>query len=632
MLDLMRKHAGTWMIKALLGAIVVVFVFWGVGSWTSQREGIVATVNGESISLEDYRNAYNRLMDQARQSLGSNLSDDILKTLQLPKRAMEELIDRTLLKQAAERLKLQVTDEELAQSIRGTSAFQTGGVFDRRRYQQVLSLNRTTPEVFESNQRDSLMVGKLVQLVTDTVKVSETEAESWYQWNHAATRFDFVTVDADRARNISVTADDVAQYFDRTKQAYQNPPEVQVRYVRFEPQAYGNQVQISPEEIREHYEANLERFVIAPTVEASHILIRVPENANPAAVEKARERLQAILKQAREGQDFAQLAKQYSEDEGTKDRGGALGAFAKEAMVPPFGEVAFATPPGQISEPVRTRFGWHLIQVAKLNEGRTRSLEEARDAIQNQLKSERTRSLAYDDAEALYDAASLTNDLVAEAAARQHTVHTTEFFGRSGPVKGIAQGAAFAQAAFQLTPGSVGEIQDFGDGYYLMQTVESRPARIPELAAVEARVRQDLIREKQREQARKDAQTLLDDLKSGVAWEQAAKKLGLTPRTADFLKRNDPIPDLGSEPEMLRVVFERSVSSPLPPEPIPTAKGYAVVRFGERRLPDMAGFEQERNQIVERLLQQKKFKAWEAWMRQLRDRSQVDQKRDFNLI
>jgi peptidyl-prolyl cis-trans isomerase D len=632
MLDLMRKHAGTWMIKALLGAIVVVFVFWGVGSWTSQREGIVATVNGESISLEDYRNAYNRLMDQARQSLGSNLSDEMLKTLQLPKRAMEQLIDRTLLKQAAERLKMQVTDEELAQSIRSTPAFQAEGVFDRRRYQQVLSLNRTTPEVFELNQRDSLLVGKLVRLVTDTVKVSETEAESWYQWNHAAIRFDFVTVDAERTKNISVTADEVAHYFERTKQAYQIPPEVQVRYVRFDPEAYSQQIQIPPEEIRDYYEANLDRFVIAPTVEASHILIRVPDDADPAAVEKAREHLQTILKQAREGQDFAQLAKQYSEDEGTKEKGGALGAFPKEAMVPPFGEVAFATPPGQISEPVRTRFGWHLIQVAKVNEGRTRSVEEAHDEIQNHLKNERARSLAYDDAEAVYDGASVGNDLVGAAAARQLEVRTTEFFGRNGPVKGIAQGAAFAQAAFQVSPGIVGEIQDFGDGYYLLQTVENRPARIPELAAVEARVKQDLIREKQREQARKDAHALLEDLKGGVAWEQAAKKLGLAPRAAGFLKRNDPIADLGPEPEMLRIAFERSGSSPLPAEPIPTAKGFAVVRFGERRPADMAGFEQERTQIVERLLQQKKFKAWEAWMSQLRDRSQVDQKRDFNLI
>jgi peptidyl-prolyl cis-trans isomerase D len=628
----MRKHAGTWLIKALLGAIVVVFVFWGVGSWTSHQEGIVATVNGESISLEDYRNTYNRLLDQARQSLGSNLSDEMLKTLQLSRRAMEQLIDRTLLKQAAERLKVRVGDEELSQSIRSTPAFQTGGVFDRRRYQQVLSLNRMTPEMFELSQRDGLLAEKMVRLVTDTVKVSETEAQSWYQWNQAMVLFDYVTFDAERYKAVSVSADEVAKYFERTRDAYQIPPEVQVRYVRFTPEAYAGKIQVTPEEVREYYDGNPDRFVIAPTVEASHILIRVPADADAAAVEKARERIQGILKQAREGQDFAQLAKQYSEDDGTKDRGGALGAFPKEAMVPPFGEVAFATPPGQISEPVRTRFGWHLIRVAKFNEGRTRSVEESHDEIQNQLKRERARSLALEEAEAVFDAASVGNDLIAAAAARQLEVHTTEFFGRSGPVKGIAQGSAFAQAAFQLVPGEVGEIQDFGEDYYLMQVAENRPARIPELAAVESRVKQDLIREKQREQARKEAQTLLDELKTGSTLEQAAKKVGLAPQSSGFLKRNDPVGDLGAEPEMLRIAFERSARHPLPEEPIQTSKGYCVIRFGERKAPDMAGFVQERKQIMERLLQQKKFKSWEAWMNQLRKNSQVDQKREFNSI
>jgi peptidyl-prolyl cis-trans isomerase D len=632
MLDLMRKHAGTWLIKALLGAIVVVFVFWGVGSWTSHREGIVATVNGESISLEDYRNAYNRLLDQARQSLGSNLSDELLNTLQIPKRAMDQLIDRTLLKQAAERLKIKVGDEELAQSIRSTPAFQSGGVFDRRRYQQVLSLNRMTPEAFELNQRDSLLVEKLVRLVTDTVKVSETEAERWYQWNHAAVQFDFVTVEAERYKNIPATAAEVAQHFERRKDAYEIPPEVRVRYVRFGPEALSGKVQITPEDVREYYDANPDRFVVAPTVEASHILIRVPADADAAAVEKARERIQGILKLAREGQDFGQLAKQHSEDDGTKERGGALGAFPKEAMVPPFGEVAFATPPGQISEPVRTRFGWHLIRVTKSNAGRTRSLEEAREDIQNQLKGERARSLAYDEAEAVFDAASVGNDLSAAAAARGLTVSITEFFSRSGPVKGIAQSAAFAQAAFQLAPDSLSEIQDFGDGYYLLQVAENRPARIPELAAVESRVKQDLVQEKQREQARKDAQGLLEEVKGGGALAQAAQKLGLAPRSSGLVKRNDASGEGGPEPEMLRVAFELSAGHPLPADPVQTTKGYAVVRFGERKAPAMTDFEKERSQITERLLQQKKFKAWEAWMSQLRNSSQVDQKREINPI
>ena len=483
MLDLMRKHAGTWLIKALLGAIVVVFVFWGVGSWTSQREGIVATVNGESISLEDYRNAYNRMMEQARQSLGSNLSEEMLKALQLPKRTMEQLIDRTLLRQAAVNLKLQVSDDELAQSIRSMPAFQSGGSFDRRRYQQILSLNRTTPEVFELNQRDSLLAEKLVRLVTDTVKVAEIEVQSWYEWNQAAVRFDFVTVDAERYKNIAAGADEVAAYFDRMKENYKTPPEIQVRYVRFAPDAYEGRIQVTPEEIRDYYEANADRFVIPPTVEAGHILIRVPADAAPAAVEAARERIQGILKQAREGRDFAELARQHSEDEGTKDQGGALGAFPKEAMVPPFGEVAFATPPGQISEPVRTRFGWHLIRVTKADEGRTRSLEEAQDEIRNQLKAERSRTLAYDEAEAVYDAASVANDLIGAAGARGQEVRTTGFFSRNEPIKEIAQGAEVARAAFELAPGSVSEILEIGHEYWLLQVADSRPARIPELAA-----------------------------------------------------------------------------------------------------------------------------------------------------
>ena len=632
MLDFMRKHAGTWMIKALLGAIVVVFIFWGVGSWTTQREGIVATVNGESISLEDYRNAYNRLLDQARQSLGANLSDEMLKTLQIPKQALDQLIDRTLLKQTAERLKLKVSDEELAQSIRNTPAFQSGGVFDRRRYQQVLSINRMTPEIFEFSQRDSLLIDKLVRLVTDSAKVSETEAEGWYQWNQAAVKFDFVTVDADRYKNISVSGDEIMQYFERMKESYRTQPEIQVRYVRFDPEALSGEIQVKAEEIREYYEANSERFVIPKTAEASHILIRVPSDALAEAVAKARERIEDILKQARAGKDFAQLAKEYSEDEGTKDRGGALGAFPKEAMVPPFGDVAFATPAGQISDPVRTRFGWHLIRVAKVNEGRTRSLEEAQDEIQNQLKRERARSLAYDAAEAAYDAAAVANDLAGTAAVRNLEVRTTEFFNRSGPVKGIASGPAFAQAAFQLNPGEISEILDLADGYYLMQVAETRPARVPELAVVEAQVKQDLIKEKQRELARKDAQSLLEDVKNGVPLEQAAKKTGLTRRTSDFLKRNDSVTGLGQEPEMLQSAFDLSASNPLPHEPIQTSKGYSVIRFGERKAPDMAGYEKERAQIRERLLQQKKFKSWEAWMNQLRNRSQIDKKRDLTQI
>jgi peptidyl-prolyl cis-trans isomerase D len=318
----------------------------------------------------------------------------------------------------------------------------------------------------------------------------------------------------------------------------------------------------------------------SPTVEARHILIRVAPDAAPEAAEKAREKIADVLKLAREGKDFAGLAKQYSEDS-TREQGGALGAFRKEAMIQPFADVAFALKPGEISEPVRTRFGWHLIKVEKVNEGRTRSFEEVAPEIANQLKGERARSLAYDDAEAVYDAASGTGDLAGAAAARKLGLHTTDFFTRRGPVPGVSKAAEFAQAAFQLAPGEVSDIQDFGDGYTLLQVADSRPSRIPEFAAVEARVKQDAIREKQTEQAGKDARALLADVQKGAALEPAAKKAGLTAKTTDFFKRGDSPPDLANEPEVARAAFELSEREPLPAEPIKTPWA-TVIRFAKK--------------------------------------------------
>lgn len=632
MLDFMRKHAGTWMIKALLFAIVVVFIFWGVGSWTSRQQGVVATVNGEAISLEAYRQSYNQLLDQVRQNFGANLNDELLKSLNLQTRALDQLIDRALLKQAAARMKLDVSDEELAQSVRRVTAFQSNGVFDRRRYQQVLSLNRMTPETFEASQRENLLASKLMKVVTGSSKVSDAETEEWYKWNNAEVKIDFVCVDADRYKSVSPSQEEIAQFFERKKESYRTEPEIQVRYVHINPDAFAGAVTVTEQDMRDTYDANPERFVIPKTVEARHILIRLPDDAAPETVAAAQEKIRGILKMAREGEDFAELAKKYSEDEGSKAKGGALGEFTKEAMIQPFADAAFALQPGQVSEPVRTRFGLHLIKVEKVNEGRTRSFEEAKAEIHTRLQRERARTKAYDEADAVYEAASAANDLAAAAVARKLDLKTTDFFTRSGTVKGIAQPEKFVQAAFQLTPGEVSEIQDWTDGYYLLQVAETRPSRIPELSAVASAVKQDLIKDKQNEMARKDAEALLAEVKSGVSMEQAAKKVGLSRRTSDFFKRSGPVAGLGNEPEVSRVAFELSERRPLAADPVRTSKGYCVLRFVEQKEPAMEGYEKERAQIKERLLQQKQFKAWEAWMSQLHQSSQIERKKDFSQI
>ena len=172
MLSLMRKHAGSWMIKILLGGIAITFVTWGGYQVTSQRSGRMATVNGETITAEEYRLTYKRLIEQVQQRFGNNLNEEMIKNLQLPKQAVDQLIDQMLMRQAASDLEIRVSDEDLSRSIRSIGAFQTAGIFDPRRYQTILERNNLSPESFELSQRDSLLTEKLNILITGSVKVS----------------------------------------------------------------------------------------------------------------------------------------------------------------------------------------------------------------------------------------------------------------------------------------------------------------------------------------------------------------------------------------------------------------------------------------------------------------------------
>jgi peptidyl-prolyl cis-trans isomerase D len=628
MLSLMRKHATSWLIKIILGAIVIVFVLWGVGSWTSQRSGRVATVNGETITTDDYRAAYKRLIEQMRQRFGNNLNDELIKTLQLDKQALNQLIDRILMRQAASELDLRVSDQELSRSIRSISAFQTAGVFDPRRYQGVLDRNDSTPEAFEISQRDALLMDKLNNLIAGSVKVSDQEAAEWYMWNDARVNLDFFLLETDRYTDITVTAEEMLKYFESHKESYKTEPAVKVRYLKFDPKTWVSQVDISDDEIQEYYDDHPNEFQNPKTVEARHILIEVDQDADTDKVAEAKKRIEDILQKARAGQDFAELAKQYSEGP-SKDKGGYLGTFKREAMVKPFADKAFSMKSGEISDPVQTRFGWHLIKVEKVNEAATTPLTGARDDIRKKLADERAKQLAYDAAESVFDAAFEGSPLEEIAADHNLTVSTTDFFTRQGPSKGVPNKAEFARVAFELPEEQVSEIHDLGDGFYLLEIVAKQAARIPELAEVEERVKADLIKEKKNEKAKMDAAALLSALKDGVAIETAGKEFDLAPKSTGFFKRNGSIPNIGFERELSRAAFELSDENSLPQEVFQGGKGFYVIKFKQRETPSMEEFEKEKTNTKERLLQQKRSETLRAWLEQEKNSSEIVIEEEF---
>jgi peptidyl-prolyl cis-trans isomerase D len=622
MLSLMRKHAGTWMIKIILGAIVIVFIFWGVGSYRSRQSGKVASVNGTIITLDAYRESYNNLIEQVRQSFGNNLNEELIRMLQLRKRALDQLVDKTLMLQAAEKLKLTISDAELAESIRNIRAFQTAGVFDSGRYLNILSRNRLTPEDFEVQQRETLIINKLQGLIIGSIKVSDLEAQQWYIWNNTETDIDYLVLEPQRYKDIKLTEEELRSYFDQHKDAYKTDPSIKVRYLYFNPEDYAARVKLTEDDIRDYYESNLDEFKTPETVEARHILIKVDQNADPEQVESARKKAEEIYKLAKQGQDFAELARKYSEGP-TKTKGGYLGTFRREQMVKAFSDKAFSMSAGEISEPVRTPFGWHIIKVEKVNPAKTLTLEEAEADIRKKMTADRAKNIAYDDAEAVYDASFESQNLDRIAAERNLTIQTTGFFTQKKPPQNIKDSARFAAAAFELTVNEISPVQDFTDGYYLLEVVDKVQPQIPELKTVEDKVRNDLLKEKQDQKARDEANLVLKELKEGQSLAAVSQKFKIPVKQTGFFKRNSSIPEIGTESAIANIAFQLSDENRLPEEVLKGQKGYYVISFRKRREPSLEGFEKEKETIRNQLLQQKTIKTIDAWIARLRSESKI---------
>jgi len=623
MLDLMRKKAGTWMIKFILGVIIIVFTFWGVGSWTAQKINRVATVDGEPITVETYRFAYNQLMDQMRRQFGNNLSEDLLKMLNVDEQAMNQVVEQKLLIKEARRLNFDVTKQELVTAIAGYPGFQVDGVFNRRRYEAVLSNNRMSPESFEATQETSMLIDKVRRFVTQNAKVSDLEAREWYNWRNSEVNIAYVLF-APAKYAVTGPDDDQAQaYFDENKETYRTAPLVKAEYVFFDPAAHARDVKVTQEDILEYYDSHVSEFQVPKEVRARHVLIKVDQAAATADVEKAREQAEKVARLAQGGEDFAELAKAYSEGP-SGATGGDLGFFKRTDMVAPFADKAFALQAGEISDPVRTRFGWHVIKVEQIKAAQVKTPDQVAAQISKRLKDTTAKNLAYEQADRVFESSYEDNSLATGAAVEGLTVVTSEFFDRSGPQKDFVNGQAFAQAAFGLPEGEISDIVDAGQGFYLIKVLAKKSAAIPKLSAVRGRVDRDWQQLERDKLAMQAAAAFLEEMQSPSGnWDQSVAQSAAEAGETGFFKKNTEIPHIGQAPQIAAAAFELSRDKPLPAAPLKTEKGVYVVRFKDRKLPDGTGFTQEKKTIQASLLGQKKRELFSALVANLRANSEI---------
>ena len=622
MLKLMRDYASSWLIKFILGAIVIVFVFWGVGSFTSKRASRVALVNGDMITMQEYNNAYDQMIENLKQQFGNNLDDKMLEMLNVKQRTVDQLIEKRLIIQQAAELDFRVSDEDLADFIRNMKVFQSEGRFDNRLYNRILNRYHMTPEGFELLQKEAMLMEKMRSFISNSAKVSDDEAKEWFHYTNATVDIDFVVLRPDSYKDSELTAEEIKAYFDGHQAAYKTEPRVNVRYIHSNPDDFMDRTNVSDGEIQDYYDTNPAEFKTAKTVEARHILIKLDPDASPEIVAEKKEKALDVMKMARkDAADFAELARKYSEGPSKKD-GGYLGSFKKEEMVKPFADKAFAMNAGDISEPVKTRFGWHIIKIEKIKDASTRSFEEAKLEIGKKLAAKQAQNIAYDEAEALYDAFFEGDDFVETARTKNMNVLTAEFSGK-GPENVVPTPAKFASAAFALEPLEISNPMDFGNGYYILQLVNKIPSRIPSFDTVKDRVRGDLQKEKKASRARSDAETLLGAIKGGQSMAVAGKAFSVTPLNTGFFKRSGVIPRIGSAPEIARAAFLLTAKKPLADKVLKSADSYYVIQQKQRKSPAADAFEKEKKEIKTRLLQQKRNDVFKAWLAQVKDKSEI---------
>jgi peptidyl-prolyl cis-trans isomerase D len=623
MLRYLRENSGNWIIKIFLGIIVVVFVFLGVGSMNSSRDKSVASVNDIPITVEEFQYAYRNLVEQMRARFQDNLTDDLLKALNVRQQALNSLIEDKLMLAQADAFDIVVTDSELQESILAIEAFHRDGQFDMEQYRRLLGLNSLTPEMFEQLQREQLKKQKLQDMVLSAVTVSDLEAENFYAFYNTAMKVDYIKVSPGDVSGVTVTPEQIQAHYEKNKDRYQSEPKRRVAFIRYSPQDFENQVTITPDQVKAYYDDHPEEFETPEQVEASHILIQVDDTADEAAVETARNEALAVYQRAVKGEDFAELAKETSQGPSAED-GGYLGKFDRTSMIEPFSDAAFALKPGEVSEPVRTRFGWHVIKVMNRFDAQVKTLDQVAEELETRLKQEEMQQLAYYRAEDAFDAVIDGDTLEQVALTTEKTIETTEAFDQKGNGLDLASAFEFAQTAFDLQPLQISDIRQIGGDYYLIEVKETiDPVQLP-LEAVTDQISGELEEEFRLADAKTRAEALLQAVKTSGNIGQTALENDLTLSTTDWFTRNQGVREIGRSEAFIRAAFTLTPEQPVHPEVLQTNQGFFIIAYHDLQIPEPDDTRENLKEIKAQLLQAKQGQYFQAWINELKEKSQID--------
>ena len=532
MLQLLRGKKSGLFVKIALVLITIGFSFFGIESYfVSRTDTGVARVGDTEISQDQFRDRFNRYRQQMQQRLGPAADASFFEKPEVKRQMLDQMVDEQVLLEANNKLGIAIPAERIRKEILAVPSFQNDGHFDAEQYKMVLSSQGMSPVGFEQRVREDLATRELAEQVGSTALVTEAEVDTWLRLKDQRRDIHYVKIDKPVAQNTDVSDDEIAAHYKAHAAQYMVPERVALDVIDLDGSTLDVDTKPDDSVLKERYEKEKSRFVTDEQRLASHILIKVEGKGDPAQQKKALARAEDIAKQAQAGKDFSELAKANSADLGSKAQGGDLGWLDKGTTNEAFESALFALKKGEISAPVLTSEGYHIIALRDVRPGKTRSFDEVKPELAKAFSdSERERvynekagkltDLAYQDPSSL------------EPAAKQLglSVQKTALFPRQGG-EGVTSNPAVAKAAFSdsvLVQNNNSDPIDIGPNHMaVIRIAEHKPATPIPLADVRVKVRDAILAERVAAQARKKADALLAQLDKGTTLEQlaAAQKL-----------------------------------------------------------------------------------------------------------
>ena len=622
MLDLMRRKAQSPYLQATVLVIILVFVFWGVGMDRSNRRNAVATVNDEAIDFMTYQRSYERLISQYREQFGGSIPDNLLDALGLKEQVLNQLIQRILVRQGAGEIGILISDQEVRETIEKIDSFQSNGVFDVKAYKDILTASKTTVPDFEAGIRTDLLSSKVLDSLSRFGRVSQTELEDRFNYDNEEIRLAYATFEADTFKDkVEADQEEVTTFFEDRKENYKTDPKIKLKYLLFLSSDGAPEIEITDDDIQAYYQRNLNRYMAPETRNARHILLRSSEGETAEQVTEKKEKIHGILARIRQGEDFAALAKEFSED-GSAARGGDLGFFGRGQMIGPFEEAVFSMNEGGVSEVVETRFGFHLIKLEKIRPAAIQSVDEVKTEIAAALKKEKEKGIVFSQANESYEKIILSGSMSKYAEGEEAVVSETGFFSRKAPPEELREHQAIVTAAFSLKKGELSSLIETVDGYGVLYVEDMKAPEIPAFEEVAEKVEKDYIAAQARKSAKEAAEKLVAELKKGVDFSAAAAEYSVAVEESETFSRISQF-SKGLPAPVLEKSLELSADTPCADAAV-TQGDTSYVFCLKGKAERVAGlFEKERDAYRKRLIDESNALLLSAWVQELTKKAKI---------